>query len=45
MGHGYALIRTDQHVAWRGEQPPDDVVDLVVRLCGDDDVISEDSGG
>lgn len=30
----YALIRPDQHVAWRGDALPDDFDDILARACG-----------
>lgn len=33
-GKGLALIRPDQHVAWRAEVPPDDCDALIARVTG-----------
>jgi hypothetical protein len=33
-GAGLVLARPDQHVAWRGDRPPDDAVALIDRLRG-----------
>lgn len=33
-GEKLVLVRSDRHVAWRGDQLPDDVADLVDRLRG-----------
>ena len=33
-GARYALIRPDQHVAWRGDRLPDDAVGLLDVVCG-----------
>lgn len=30
----YLLVRPDQVVAWRGDEPPDDVAGLLDRVCG-----------
>lgn len=32
--HNLVLVRTDQHIAWRGNQPPDDTEALLDHLCG-----------
>ncbi len=32
--HGLVLCRPDQHVAWRGDRPPDDPVSLIDRVRG-----------
>jgi hypothetical protein len=33
-GRDYALVRPDQHVAWRGDRIPDDAGGLLDRLTG-----------
>jgi hypothetical protein len=33
-GKGLALIRPDQHVAWRAEMLPDDCDALIARVTG-----------
>ncbi|UCE32600.1 MAG: monooxygenase, partial [Burkholderiales bacterium] len=32
--HGLALIRPDQHVAWRGDRVPADALELIDRVRG-----------
>jgi hypothetical protein len=32
--HKLLLSRPDQHVAWRGDQPPDDPLALIDRVRG-----------
>jgi hypothetical protein len=33
-GCGLALVRPDQHVAWRGDRSPDDADALISRVIG-----------
>jgi hypothetical protein len=33
-GAGFALVRPDQHVAWRGDALPDDCEGLLARVTG-----------
>jgi hypothetical protein len=33
-GRDYAVVRPDQHVAWRGDRVPDEADDLLDRLTG-----------
>jgi 2-polyprenyl-6-methoxyphenol hydroxylase-like FAD-dependent oxidoreductase len=33
-GRDYALVRPDQHIAWRGNRLPDDCDALIRRVCG-----------
>jgi hypothetical protein len=34
FGAGFALVRPDQHVAWRGDGPPADACGLIDQVRG-----------
>jgi hypothetical protein len=44
-GDGLILVRPDLHIVWRGDSPPDDAYDIVLRSVGRESIATPDAAG